>query len=96
MPQKTTPKQEENLFSRYSPTQSPQDTGSPESQIAQFTQRIRNLTEHFKLHKKDKNSLQRGLKKIVGKRKRLLAYLYNQDPIRYQNICKSLSIKANR
>lgn len=85
-----------NIFATYSPTKNPKDTGSPESQIANFTQRIKNLTTHLQTHKKDKDSLQRGLKKMVGKRQRLLVYLNKKDSTRYQNTCQALSIKGIR
>ena len=94
--QKPPKKKETNLFATYSPTKSEKDTGSPESQIAQFTTRIKRLTEHLKVHKKDKNSLQRGLKKMVGKRQRMLKYLFNTSKERYQTICQSLAIKGIR
>jgi small subunit ribosomal protein S15 len=55
------------------------DTGTPEVQIALITERINVLTAHFQLHKKDTNS-QRGLLKLVGKRRRLLQYLKNNAP----------------
>ena len=94
--QKEATTQDKNIFVSYSPKQSAQDTGSPESQIAHFTFRIKNLTNHLKIHRKDKSSLQRGLKKMVGKRKRLLTYLYHKDHSRHQHICHALSIKASR
>lgn len=94
--QKDTAQQDKDIFLTYSPQKSAKDTGSPESQIAQFTFRIKSLTTHLKVHKKDKDSLQRGLKKMVGKRKRLLSYLFKKDHTRYQNICQSLSIKGIR
>ena len=84
----------ENIFKTHSPTKSAKDSGSPESQIAHFTYRIKNLTQHLKVHKKDKNSLQRGLKKMVGKRKKLLAYLQQKNHMRYATICQNLSIKG--
>jgi len=59
------------------------DTGSPESQIALFTFRIKELTEHLKVHKKD-FSTKLGLLKLVGKRKRLLDYLHKVDIARYR------------
>ncbi|MEM7361543.1 MAG: 30S ribosomal protein S15 [Bacteroidota bacterium] len=94
--QKPEKEKESNFFEKYSPTKSDKDTGSPESQIALFTMRIKSLTEHLKVHKKDKDSLQRGLKKIVGKRQRQLKYLFKVSKERYQNICQSLSIKGIR
>ncbi|HEX2057059.1 MAG TPA: 30S ribosomal protein S15, partial [Actinomycetota bacterium] len=59
------------------------DTGSPEVQIALLTQRISELTEHLKTHKHDHHS-RRGLLRMVGRRKRLLAYLQRQDVERYR------------
>lgn len=69
-----------------------QDTGSTEVQIALITQRIRNLTEHFRVHKKDHNS-RRGLLKLVGQRRRLLNYLRREDIERYRSILKKLDLR---
>ncbi len=72
------------------------DTGSPEVQIALLTSRILYLTEHLKVNKKDFHS-RRGLLKMVGHRRRLLAYLRDKDIERYRAIIKKLSIgKAGR
>ena len=60
-----------------------QDTGSPEVQVALLTTRITQLTEHLKAHKGDESS-RRGLLKMVGARRRLLAYLSTKDPQRYE------------
>jgi len=68
------------------------DTGSPEVQIAIFSERINYLTEHFKTHKKDHHS-RRGLLKLVGKRRRLLAYLKDTDPERYKAIVEKLNLR---
>ncbi|MGQ9616204.1 MAG: 30S ribosomal protein S15 [Spirochaetota bacterium] len=68
------------------------DTGSPEVQIALLTERITNLTEHFKTHKKDHHS-RRGLLKLVGHRRRLLDYLKNKDIERYRDIINKLGIR---
>ena len=68
------------------------DTGSPEVQIALLTERITNLTEHFKVHKKDHHS-RRGLLKLVGQRRRLLDYLKSKDIARYREIIKKLGIR---
>lgn len=68
------------------------DTGSPEVQVAILTERIRNLTEHLKTHKKDKHS-RYGLIVMVGKRRRLLDYLKNNDLARYQALIKDLGIR---
>ncbi|PIS17608.1 30S ribosomal protein S15, partial [Candidatus Collierbacteria bacterium CG09_land_8_20_14_0_10_46_12] len=66
------------------------DTGSPEVQIALLTERIKELTEHLKLHKKDNHS-RRGLLKMVSKRRRLLSYLKGSVVERYQTVIKSLN-----
>jgi small subunit ribosomal protein S15 len=68
------------------------DTGSPEVQIALLTTRIAELTEHFKIHKKDHAS-RRGLLILVAKRRRLLTYLKTSSPERYKNVLQKLSIR---
>jgi len=68
------------------------DTGSPEVQIAILTERIRHLTEHMKVHKKDFHS-QRGLLMLVGRRRRLLDYLRRNDVARYRAIIAKLGIR---
>jgi small subunit ribosomal protein S15 len=68
------------------------DTGSPEVQIALLTERINELNEHLKLHKKDHHS-RRGLLKLVGQRKRLQAYLRNNDVERYRAINAKLGLR---
>ena len=68
------------------------DTGSPEVQVALLTQRINELTEHFKIHKKDHHS-RRGLLKLVGQRRRLLDYLKSKDVERYRSLIKELGIR---
>ncbi len=68
------------------------DTGSPEVQIALLTTRINELTEHLKVHKKDHHS-RRGLLKMVGHRRNLLAYLMKNDIDRYRDIIKRLNIR---
>ena len=68
------------------------DTGSPEVQIALLTHRIANLTEHFKVHKKDHHS-RRGLLILVGKRRRLLNYVKNKDVKRYRSIIETLGLR---
>ncbi|MEE9231441.1 MAG: 30S ribosomal protein S15 [Acidobacteriota bacterium] len=72
--------------------QHPQDTGSPEVQIALLSEQITHLTEHFKSHKKDHHS-RRGLLKMVGVRRRLLDYLKRTDSQRYLEIIKRLGIR---
>jgi len=68
------------------------DTGSPEVQIALLTERIKELTEHFKVHPKDNHS-RRGLLKMVGKRRNLLNYLAKKDINRYRDITAKLSLR---
>jgi small subunit ribosomal protein S15 len=68
------------------------DTGSPEVQIAILSERIVNLTEHFKDHKKDNHS-RRGLLKMVSLRRRLLDYVKGKDVSRYQDIIKRLGLR---
>jgi small subunit ribosomal protein S15 len=68
------------------------DTGSPEVQIALLTDRIKHLTEHLKIHKKDHHS-RRGLLIMVGKRRRLLSYVKNKDVIRYRSVIKELGLR---
>ena len=68
------------------------DTGSPEVQIAVLTKRINDLTEHLKTHKKDHHS-RRGLLKMVGKRRALLAYLKDTDIESYRNLIERLGLR---
>lgn len=68
------------------------DTGSPEVQIAILTARINELTEHLKVHKKDKHS-QRGMLKMVGQRRQLLNYLQKKDIERYRAIIQKLGLR---
>ena len=68
------------------------DTGSPEVQIALLTERINNLTEHFKDHKKDNHS-RRGLLKLVSSRRSLLDYVKRKDEERYKSLISSLGIR---
>ena len=68
------------------------DTGSPEVQIALLTARISYLTEHLKVHKHDEHS-RLGLIKLVGQRRRQLAYLRNVNPDRYQSILPRLGLR---
>jgi len=67
------------------------DTGSPEVQIALLTERIKELTEHLKVHKKDNHS-RRGLLKMVSKRRRLLNYLRTSVEDRYRALVKTLGL----
>jgi small subunit ribosomal protein S15 len=78
------------LLKQYGKTEA--DTGNSEVQIAFITERISILAEHFKLHKKDYNS-QRGLLKLVGKRRRLLKYLREQNLERYRVIIEKLNLR---
>ena len=68
------------------------DTGSSDVQVALLTQRINELTEHFKTHKQDHNG-RRGLLKMVGRRRRLLDYLKRTAPERYQDLIKRLGLR---
>jgi small subunit ribosomal protein S15 len=68
------------------------DTGSPEVQVALLTERINELSEHFKTHKKDHHS-RRGLLKIVSQRRRLLDYLRRYDAARYQSLIERLGLR---
>jgi small subunit ribosomal protein S15 len=68
------------------------DTGSPEVQVAILTERIRNLTEHFKTHNKDRHS-RRGLLKMISTRRRLLDYAKREDVKRYETLIKALGIR---
>lgn len=68
------------------------DTGSPEVQVAILTERIKNLTEHFKEHKKDHHS-RRGLLIMVGQRRRLLDYLNRKNSARYQTLIQRLGLR---
>ncbi|HET9233107.1 MAG TPA: 30S ribosomal protein S15 [Candidatus Eisenbacteria bacterium] len=68
------------------------DSGSPEVQIALLTERIKGLTEHFRIHKKDHHS-RRGLLKMVGMRRRLLDYLKANQIDRYRAIVKDLGLR---
>lgn len=69
------------------------DTGSADVQIALLTQRIRDLTEHLKTHKKDHHT-RRGLLKLVGQRRRLLAYIKKNDIERYRELIAQLGIRG--
>lgn len=68
------------------------DTGSPEVQVAILSERITNLTEHFKDHKKDHHS-RRGLLKMVGQRRRLLDYLKDRNSTRYDKLIERLGLR---
>jgi small subunit ribosomal protein S15 len=68
------------------------DTGSPEVQVALITTRVKEITEHLKIHKKDFHS-RRGLFKLIGQRKRLLDYLASKDIERYRKLIKTLGLR---
>jgi len=69
------------------------DTGSADVQVAMLTERINRLSSHLQSNKKDFAS-RRGLLKMIGRRKRLLAYITNQDPNRYRELIKRLGIRG--
>ncbi|MUG09909.1 30S ribosomal protein S15 [Commensalibacter melissae] len=85
-----TPDRRTQLIKEYQTKEN--DTGSPEVQIALLTERINNLTEHMKEHAKDFHS-RRGLLKLVGQRRRLLAYISRVDKSRYENLIKRLGLR---
>ncbi|MBR0406138.1 MAG: 30S ribosomal protein S15 [Eggerthellaceae bacterium] len=70
------------------------DAGNVEVQVAILTERIRNLTEHLKVHKKD-NHTRRGLMKLIGKRRGLLKYIKKRDIEQYRTLIKRLGIRDN-
>ena len=70
------------------------DSGNVEVQVAILTERIRNLTEHLKVHKKD-NHTRRGLMKLIGKRRGLLKYIKDRDIDQYRSLVKRLGIRDN-
>ena len=78
------------IIQKYARTEG--DTGSPEVQVAVLTERIAELTEHLKVNPKDHHS-RRGLLKMVGKRRNLLAYLKNKDIERSRNLIASLVLR---
>jgi small subunit ribosomal protein S15 len=82
----------QELFENHGRLKSKQDTGSPESQIALFTYRIGHLTEHMKKNKKD-YSTQKGLMKLVGKRRKLLNFLHKNEIERYRAVLEDLNLR---
>ena len=80
----------EEIFGQYG--KSTNDTGSPEAQIALFTYRIKHLTEHLKQNHKD-HATARSLTMMVGRRRKLLKYLYVNDINRYRAIVKALGLR---
>lgn len=85
-----TPERKQELVKQYATSAS--DTGSPEVQIAILTERITNLTGHFKSHVKDNHS-RRGLLKMVSQRRSLLDYVKSKDEARYRSIIERLNIR---
>jgi small subunit ribosomal protein S15 len=85
-----TPERKQALIKEYGTTTD--DTGSPEVQVAVLTERIVNLTEHFKTHKGDNHS-RRGLLKMVSQRRRLLDYVKGKDVQRYRTLIERLGIR---
>lgn len=85
-----TKQQKEEIIQKYGRDKS--DTGSSEVQVALLTARIIELTEHFKVHKKDHHG-RRGLLKLVSKRRRLLNYLKNNAEERYRNLIAELGLR---
>jgi len=85
-----TPERKDALVKEYA--SKPGDTGSPEVQVAILTERISNLTGHFKVHAKDNHS-RRGLLKLVSQRRSLLDYVKSKDEARYQTLIQRLGIR---
>lgn len=85
-----TAERKQELITEYARAQD--DTGSPEVQVAILTERITNLTEHLKEHKRDFHS-RRGLLMLVGQRRRLLDYLKRKEASRYQELVKRLGLR---
>ena len=82
----------QGLFEKFSTAKSAKDTGSSESQVAIFTERINHLTGHQKTHPKD-NSSQKGLLNLVSKRKKILQHLHDTKIDRYRKIIAELEIR---
>jgi small subunit ribosomal protein S15 len=85
-----TPERKQEVIKEYATKEA--DTGSPEVQVAILTERITNLTEHFKTHKKDNHS-RRGLLKLVSSRRQLLDYVKKHDEPRYRSLIERLGIR---
>lgn len=85
-----TPERKQEMMKEYATAKG--DTGSPEVQVAILSERIKNLTEHFKDHKKDNHS-RRGLLKLVSQRRRLLDYLRGKDESRYKTLIGKLGLR---
>ena len=82
--------QKKSIIEEYQATD--QDTGSTEVQVAILTNRIKDLTEHLRIHKHDEHT-RRGLLKLVGRRRRLLEYLNGEDVARYRSILAKLGLR---
>ena len=87
-----TPERTAELIAEYG--KDAKDSGNVEVQVAILTERIRNLTEHLKVHKKD-NHTRRGLMKLIGKRRGLLKYIKKRDIEQYRALVKRLGIRDN-
>ena len=85
-----TPERKQEIIREFARSEG--DTGSPEVQVAILTERINNLTEHFKRHHKDNHS-RRGLLKLVSQRRKLLDYLKRKDEGRYQELIEKLGLR---
>ena len=85
-----TKEDKQELISKFG--ESSGDTGKTEVQVALLTERIKYLTDHLKIHKKDHHS-RRGLLKLVGQRRRLLRYLNKKDVMRYRSVIKELGLR---
>ena len=85
-----TPERKQELIAQYATKKG--DTGSPEVQVAILSERIANLTEHFKTHVKDNHS-RRGMIKLVSERRGLLDYVRRQDPKRYEALITRLGLR---
>ena len=85
-----TAERKQELITEFATSQG--DTGSPEVQVAILSERIRNLTEHLKTHKKDFHS-RRGLLMMVGQRRRLLDYVKKKEVKRYENLIARLGLR---
>jgi small subunit ribosomal protein S15 len=85
-----TQEEKKDIFTKFGKSEA--DTGSPEAQVALFTERINRLTDHLKGHKKD-HSTRLGLLKLVGKRRRLLNYIMKKDIEAYRKLIAELGIR---
>ncbi|MCC5925252.1 MAG: 30S ribosomal protein S15 [Bacteroidetes bacterium] len=85
-----TTEEKKEIFAKFGKSEG--DTGSPEAQVALFTERINRLTDHLKTHKKD-HSTRLGLLKLVGKRRRLLNYIMKRDIEGYRKLIAELGIR---